>query len=481
MKSFYDILGVNERDCQGDIRRAYIRGCKKYHPDKQIQDNDHETFNLFTIAYSTLYNPSLRAEYDAKLRLNPNTKCNTVKEFLALEGNVHFKRMETARRLLRTGAAIVSLYYTKKNLKLTYFLINQVSQNKPAIEKQFELPSGSLRFDEGIPCDGESCSRSPHFIYRIVDRNLIGSVDSHVFVCLKHKYLHLCTRDCHSNDVCDIYAWYLVTRWHRHKNMKKEIKPTKKEIVKCSKSTCAPEKGNLSKGFVKLEKDVFTCKQHQSLHICYENQTNNICKYAEYINIPGIKYNYYCWATGISGYSCNLEIQYINGTNANTENVKQDYSGRQRVLKDGSTLHVPWGLDIGTAIPEIENSKISLQGKQLQADADYQKRFRARNDSDDEDSHSDDDKEGEYDYGDNSNSIYGTYIGILEDEMDMDKLGDYVTLHHGRIGGDGGTGFEDVEDEIAETEEQQSEKQHATLKFMQTEEKKSLLTAPGES
>jgi curved DNA-binding protein CbpA len=49
MKNYYDILGVNENTTLDDIKKAYRKLSKQYHPD--VNPNGDEKFKDITEAY----------------------------------------------------------------------------------------------------------------------------------------------------------------------------------------------------------------------------------------------------------------------------------------------------------------------------------------------------------------------------------------------------------------------------------------------
>ena len=59
--NLYEILGVDPKASEADIKRSYRSLAQKYHPDK---DGDPEVFRAIQTAYDTLSNPEKRAEYD---------------------------------------------------------------------------------------------------------------------------------------------------------------------------------------------------------------------------------------------------------------------------------------------------------------------------------------------------------------------------------------------------------------------------------
>lgn len=64
-KDFYDILGVAENASQDEIKRAYRKLAKKYHPDANPDDSEaEERFKEISEAYRVLSDPERRQKYD---------------------------------------------------------------------------------------------------------------------------------------------------------------------------------------------------------------------------------------------------------------------------------------------------------------------------------------------------------------------------------------------------------------------------------
>ena len=62
---FYVILGVDRAASVSDLKRAYRRLARKYHPDINPGDREAEAFFLrATEAYETLSDPDRRQDYD---------------------------------------------------------------------------------------------------------------------------------------------------------------------------------------------------------------------------------------------------------------------------------------------------------------------------------------------------------------------------------------------------------------------------------
>ncbi len=77
--NFYKLLGVSENASVEEIKEAYRKLAKKYHPD--ISKNDSEKFKLITQAYKTLIDPEKRKLYDKSVKENSSLK-RTLEKFL---------------------------------------------------------------------------------------------------------------------------------------------------------------------------------------------------------------------------------------------------------------------------------------------------------------------------------------------------------------------------------------------------------------
>lgn len=67
-KDYYSILEIDRGASKKEIRKAYLKMVKKYHPDTKSPDSEIDTdkFGLVLEAYKVLSNPKLKEEYDQK-------------------------------------------------------------------------------------------------------------------------------------------------------------------------------------------------------------------------------------------------------------------------------------------------------------------------------------------------------------------------------------------------------------------------------
>ena len=63
-KDYYKVLGVDRKATQADIKKAYRRLARKYHPDVSKEPDAEARFKEVSEAYEVLHDPEKRAAYD---------------------------------------------------------------------------------------------------------------------------------------------------------------------------------------------------------------------------------------------------------------------------------------------------------------------------------------------------------------------------------------------------------------------------------
>ncbi|WP_419616202.1 DnaJ domain-containing protein, partial [Thiolapillus sp.] len=63
-EDYYEVMGVKRDATQDEIKRAYRKLARKYHPDVSKEADAEEKFKRLGEAYEVLKDPEKRAAYD---------------------------------------------------------------------------------------------------------------------------------------------------------------------------------------------------------------------------------------------------------------------------------------------------------------------------------------------------------------------------------------------------------------------------------
>ena len=73
MNNYYEILEVSKDATQDEIKKAYKKLAKKFHPDINKESGAEEKFKKINEAYEVLSDETKRKEYDQKLNSSNNS------------------------------------------------------------------------------------------------------------------------------------------------------------------------------------------------------------------------------------------------------------------------------------------------------------------------------------------------------------------------------------------------------------------------
>lgn len=76
-KNYYEILGVSKNSSQKEIKEAYRKLAKIYHPDYNDSFDAIQIMQLINVAYDVLSDIKKRKQYDSKLEINNNDAYQT--------------------------------------------------------------------------------------------------------------------------------------------------------------------------------------------------------------------------------------------------------------------------------------------------------------------------------------------------------------------------------------------------------------------
>ncbi|WP_158735052.1 molecular chaperone DnaJ [Alteribacillus sp. YIM 98480] len=71
-RDYYEVLGLDENASVDEIKKAYRKLARKYHPDVNKEENAEEKFKEVKEAYDTLSDPQKKANYDRFGHADPN-------------------------------------------------------------------------------------------------------------------------------------------------------------------------------------------------------------------------------------------------------------------------------------------------------------------------------------------------------------------------------------------------------------------------
>lgn len=74
--NFYEVLGVERTSSNEDIKSAYLKLAKQYHPDLNKSEGAEDKFKSITVAYEALNNQRNRDLYDAYMYSDPYSDMN---------------------------------------------------------------------------------------------------------------------------------------------------------------------------------------------------------------------------------------------------------------------------------------------------------------------------------------------------------------------------------------------------------------------
>lgn len=82
MADYYNLLGISTNATESEIRAAYRKKAKLYHPDVNKSPDAHALFVLLTTAYETLINPHKRERYNTKGSRSAKSSFETYQEWM---------------------------------------------------------------------------------------------------------------------------------------------------------------------------------------------------------------------------------------------------------------------------------------------------------------------------------------------------------------------------------------------------------------
>lgn len=125
MQNYYNVLGVDRSCSQTDIRKAYHKLARKYHPDVTLLEKSNAAYMMASIseAYKVLSDPETRAAYDRENTTNYTKKSspNTTKQSSKQSSPVNLTTIDEFDLLLIISIITLSIFTIIQYIILTYF------------------------------------------------------------------------------------------------------------------------------------------------------------------------------------------------------------------------------------------------------------------------------------------------------------------------------------------------------------------------
>jgi molecular chaperone DnaJ len=121
-QNHYETLKVSSGATQAEIKQAYRRLAKLFHPDSQNEKADGEQIIEINAAYEVLRDPTKRQSYDRQLKMRSPTFASTVQQRTESAQKQHRKRRQTSRETDAQMQQWLSQVYQPTNRLLSRIL-----------------------------------------------------------------------------------------------------------------------------------------------------------------------------------------------------------------------------------------------------------------------------------------------------------------------------------------------------------------------
>ena len=172
-KNYYIILGIPKSSTQKDIRAAYRRLAKEFHPDRY--GKDQAPFQIIQEAYAILSNPESRKSYDHSLQPKSRVNSTVRHTFNKRSSNIHIEPLvpESHTRFSNQNAFTRSFRQQRSTIDDVFGCF--AGENQGFYDSKMMLPQdisveisltpiqaqigGNVRVDLPIPLHCSSCHR----------------------------------------------------------------------------------------------------------------------------------------------------------------------------------------------------------------------------------------------------------------------------------------------------------------------------------
>ncbi|MDJ0634826.1 MAG: DnaJ domain-containing protein [Xenococcaceae cyanobacterium MO_188.B29] len=210
--NYYQVLQVNSLATQQEIKQAYRRLAKRFHPDSLSQTADHNKIIEINGAYEILSNPQARRQYDRQLESSSSDHWYSDRQARNAQAQQQYRRYRQAEK-------IEELQYYQW-LKEVYIPVNKLTEE---IINSLDGEIESLADDpfddelmENFQAYLETCNR----YYQLAQQKFtsqpnptkLAGVAAHIYYCLNQI-----------SDGIKELEWFTLNYDDRHLHMGQEI------------------------------------------------------------------------------------------------------------------------------------------------------------------------------------------------------------------------------------------------------------------
>lgn len=116
MENHYKTLGVDQQATQGEIKNAYRVLVKRFHPDTQSKNADHEEIIKINAAYEVLKDPNTRHKYDHHISTGENVSTDRQKRAAQAQQEYQQRRQKARETIDREANWLQEIYFPVNKL-----------------------------------------------------------------------------------------------------------------------------------------------------------------------------------------------------------------------------------------------------------------------------------------------------------------------------------------------------------------------------
>ena len=208
----YQTLQVNSLATQQEIKQAYRRLAKRFHPDSLSKTADHNKIIEINAAYEVLSNPHTRLQYDRQLKSNSSNHCSSDRQVRTAQAQQQYRRDRQAEKT-------EELHYYQW-LKEVYIPINRlVEKIINSLDQEIEDLAADP-FDDQLIENFQIYLATCNRYYQLAQQKFVSQpnptqlagVAAHIYYCLNQI-----------SDGIKELEWFTLNYDDRHLHLGKEI------------------------------------------------------------------------------------------------------------------------------------------------------------------------------------------------------------------------------------------------------------------